>query len=282
MSDALKELTPVMYGENGIKVDYYSHTANRMCFHAHWHDRIELLFIMSGSIDLHIDNEHFTALPGQAVIIMPSMVHCGFSGDYGTDYYAIAIDIGKFHNGTIASAKYLKPIMKQTVKFQSLVEHPRVIKPIRELIDSSTKDSNSNSLYAIGKTYEFISLLYEHCTISSRQTQKNDERFGMILEYVNNHFTENISAGNISKTFGYDETYFCRRFKIVTGITTMNYIRILRLELAQKLLEETSESIGSISFQCGFSDTHYFSNCFKKHFGISPSEYRISFIKLAE
>jgi len=60
----------------------------------------------------------------------------------------------------------------------------------------------------------------------------------------------------------------------VTGITTMNYIRILRLELAQKMLEETPESISNISLKCGFSDTHYFSNCFKKHFGISPSEFR--------
>lgn len=274
MTNAFKELTPVMYGENGIKVDYYSLSDSRMCFHAHWHDRIELLFIVSGSLDLQIDSEHFSASPGQAVIIMPSMVHCGFSGKCGVSYYVIAIDIEKFNNATIASAKYLKPIMKQTVKFQSLVEHPKVIDPISKLIDSFTEETKSNPLYAVGKTYEIISLLYEHCTISSRQPQKTDERFGMILEYVNSHFTENISANSISRIFGYDETYFCRRFKAVTGITTMNYIRILRLELAQKMLRETTESISHISLKCGFSDTHYFSNCFKKHFGISPSEFR--------
>lgn len=274
MNDAFKELTPVIYDENGINVDYASVPANKMCFPAHWHDRIELLLIVSGSMDAHIDNERFTVLPGQLVVIMPSMVHCGFSCECGVHYYVIAIDIGKFHNTTIASAKYLKPIMRQTVKFQTVVDHPKVIDPINKLVDSFAEESKRNSLYAIGKTYEFISLLYEHCKISSRQTTKNDERFGMILEYVNSHFTENISAASISKIFGYDETYFCRRFKIVTGITTMNYIRILRLELAQKLLDETTESIGSISFQCGFSDTHYFSNCFKKHFGISPSEFR--------
>lgn len=235
MTDAFKELTPVMYGENGIKVDYFSFSDSRMCFPAHWHDRIELLLIVSGGIDLQIDNEHFSALPRQAVVILPSMVHCGFSSECGVSYYAIAIDIGKFNNATIASAKYLKPIMKQTVKFQSLVKHPKILDSMNELIDSLTEESKSNSLYAIGKTYEIISLLYEHCSTSSRQPKKTDERFGMVLEYVNNHFTENISANSISKIFGYDETYFCRRFKEATGITTMNYIRILLLERAQKM-----------------------------------------------
>ena len=126
----------------------------------------------------------------------------------------------------------------------------------------------------MGKTYELISLLYEHCAIASGQPKKQDERFGMVLEYINSHYTENISSKDISHKFGYDETYFCRRFKEATGITTMSYIRILRLELAQKLLKETNESIGNISWKCGYSDTHYFSNCFKRYWGMTPTQIR--------
>ena len=280
MIDAYKELRPVLYGDNGIKLNQFTFRANHMCFSTHWHNRIELLLITSGSLKVYLDNEHFTVLPGNAVVIMPSMIHGGFSGEQGVTYYVIAIDIEKFNNSTTASSKYLMPILEQAVKFQSIITNLEIITSINELIDSLQKESSHNPLYAIGKTYELISLLYEHCIISSGQPRKPDERFGMVLEYVNNHYTEDISAKDISRRFGYDETYFCRRFKEATGITTMNYIRILRIELEQKLLKETNESIGNISWKCGYTDTHYFSNCFKKLIGMTPTEFRDGNIEL--
>ena len=274
MSEAYKELEPVLYGENGLKLKQFTARPGDMCFPAHWHERIEILLIVSGSLEVHLDSEHFTARPGQAVVIMPSMVHCGFSGEQGVCYYVIAIDIEKFSNATTASAKYITPILKQTLRFESLITRPEIIASMNELIDSLQTDCSHNSLYAIGKTYEIISLLYEHCILSTGQSRKQDERFGKVLEYINNHYTEDISAKDISHKFGYDETYFCRQFREATGITTMNYIRILRLELAQKLLRDTKESIGNISWKCGYADTHYFSNCFKRQFGITPTQFR--------
>ncbi len=274
MVHAYKELAPVLYGDNGIKLNQFTFRANEMCFPAHWHNRIEILLIIDGSLDVHHDNEHLTALPGDAVIIMPTMVHCGFSGESGVSYYVIAIDIEKFRNETTASGKYLTPILEQTVSFEPLIRHPEIITSMNDLIASLPKESSHNSLYAIGKVYEMISLLYEHCILSSGQPKKPDERFGKVLEYINSHYTEDISAKDISKKFGYDETYFCRRFKEATGITTMNYIRILRLELAQKLLKETNESISNISWKCGYADTHYFSNCFKRQFAMTPTQFR--------
>lgn len=274
MVHAYNELAPVLYGDNGIKLNQFTFRANDMCFPAHWHNRIELLLLTSGSLEVHLDNEHLTALPRDAVIIMPNMVHCGLSGESGVSYYVIAIDIEKFRNETTASSKYLTPILEQTVSFEPLIRHQEIIASMNELVDSLPKESSHNSLYAIGKVYEMISLLYEHCILSSGPPKKPDERFGKVLEYINNHYTEDISAKDISKKFGYDETYFCRRFKEATGITTMNYIRILRLELAQKLLKETNESISNISWKCGYADTHYFSNCFKRQFGMTPTQFR--------
>lgn len=274
MLEAYKELAPVLYGENGLKLCNFSFCANDMCFHAHWHERIELLQILSGSLEIYLDNEPLTALQGQVVVILPSMIHCGFSGESGVSYNMIAIDIEKLSNATVASNKYISSILNRTVTFDSLVEHPTVLSSINELVNSLEADSTQHPLYATSKTYEVISFLYRYCNPASRQSKKPDTRFGMVLEYINNHYTEDISARDISQQFGYDETYFCRRFKEATGITTMKYIRILRLELAQELLRQSNESITHISWKCGYADTHYFANCFKRHFGITPTEFR--------
>ncbi|MBO5070825.1 MAG: helix-turn-helix transcriptional regulator [Roseburia sp.] len=274
MLDAYKELTPVIYGENGIRLLKNVTGPGAMCFSAHWHDRIELLHVIAGSMEAYLDNEHVTATTGQTVIIMPHATHCAFAGNQGVRYNMIAFDVEMFCNATIASEKYLAPIFKYGINFCPVSGDPAVAKAMDELEALLAAGNSCHPLCAIGKIYEIIGLFYQHCTADSRQIHKPDERFGKVLEYINLHYAENISAKDISEKFGYDETYFCRRFKEATGITTMKYIRVLRLELAQKLLSGSKEEIQNIAWQCGFSDISYFSNCFKQQFGVTPTEFR--------
>ena len=274
MLDAYKELTPVIYGENGIRLLKSVTGAGDMCFTAHWHDRIELLHVLSGSLEAYVDQEHLTAVPGQTVIIMPHMTHCGFAGDEGVCYTVIDFDVEKFCNATLASEKYIGPIFKYGASFSHVTDHPAIAGVMNELAAHLSTDNECHPLSIIGKVYELMGLLYQHCVADFKQTHKPDERFGKVLDYINTHYTEDISAKDISEKFGYDETYFCRRFREATGITTMKYIRILRLELAQKLLGDGKNEIQNIAWQCGFSDISYFSNCFKHQLGVTHTEFR--------
>ncbi len=54
----------------------------------------------------------------------------------------------------------------------------------------------------------------------------------------------------------------------------MQYILNLRLQKAEKLLQESNTSIVKISEMCGFQDSFYFSKCFKHRYGLSPLNYR--------
>lgn len=275
--NAFKELAPVIYGETGIKFHNYTIGANNLCFPAHWHERAELLKVISGRLQVFLDKEAITATAGQTVLIMPDMIHCGFAGDEGVEYNMIAFDGNRFFNGTDASDKYLVPFFRHELSFCPIIDHPEVVPTLEALEQMLTGLTDAHPLTAVGKLYELIGLLCRYCTMDACPIHRPDERFGCVLEYMNNHYTEDISARDISHRFGYEETYFCRRFKEATGITAMKYIRVLRLELAQKLLRTSSDDIRSIAWQCGFSDICYFSNCFKQHFGQTPTEYRRSF-----
>ena len=53
--DYQKELIPVLYGDSAVRILEETNTpANRVCFGMHWHERMELLLIYSGSLKLHI------------------------------------------------------------------------------------------------------------------------------------------------------------------------------------------------------------------------------------
>lgn len=69
----------------------------------------------------------------------------------------------------------------------------------------------------------------------------------------------------------HDQLY--RKVKALTGISVNQYIRSFRLRKAAKLMCETGCSVTEVLYTTGFSSPSYFTKCFKKEFGVLPSEY---------
>lgn len=88
----------------------------------------------------------------------------------------------------------------------------------------------------------------------------------------NNFRNHNIRITNLYKMAGVSGVYFCRMFKDVYGVTPSNYLAELRLAAAKKLLCE-GKSVAETADAVGFYDSLYFSKFFRKHTGISPTEY---------
>lgn len=70
-----------------------------------------------------------------------------------------------------------------------------------------------------------------------------------------------------------DSIEMCREIKSITGQSTSEFIRTIRLKRAAKHLRSGKYSITEVIFMVGFSDPKYFRTCFKKQFGKNPSEY---------
>lgn len=274
MLDAYKELTPVVYGESAIKYMYTTFASEGNCFRPHWHDRMELLQIVSGEMHLRLDEECRCAKQGDTVLIGPRTLHFAVAGPEGVTYHVAMFDVEKFFNTTAASEKYVVPLYNPEIRFGTVSSQPELVAAVDRLMHFLPNAKDENSLFAISAIYEIIGALYKYCSRDFRPIQKKDESFREILEYMNAHYASQLSVKDISKHFNYNETYFCRRFKAVTGMTVMKYIQSLRMEKAQKLLKSSSEEIGTIAWKCGFSDLCYFSNCFKKEFGCTPTDFR--------
>lgn len=273
--DGYKELTPVLYGKDAFKYLYYHiRTGGQVLFEKHWHERMEILRVVSGSMELSLGEECFSVGPGQAAVLTPRMLHGGRSGPDGVEYHTIMFDLEKLCNATSVSEKYLKPVSRCEVGFDTVVSKPEVLIPIDRLTDCLGSQKNENPLLTMGIVYEILGMLYEHALGQPKETIRVNREFSEVLDYINSHFCEKLSAKMLSEYFNYNETYFCRRFKVQTGLTVMKYVQTLRLEEAQRLLENTTEGIGVIAGKCGFSDTCYFSNCFRKQFGYTPTKFR--------
>lgn len=96
------------------------------------------------------------------------------------------------------------------------------------------------------------------------------------IDYIIQHFDENISVKDVAKHFHFSEYYFCRCFKEATGESV--YELINRLKMDQSAVDiklEKSRPITEIGLDYGYSSSNY-SSAFRKHHSISPAEFRKS------
>ena len=271
--DFQKELTPVLYGDSAVKIlEETNIPANGLCFGMHWHERMELLLIHSGSLCLQIGDKEFTANENSLVIIPPEKAHMGISGNEGVRYRTVMFDVSAFYNLSNATDKYLKPIVNQITNFSTVTYDAQIVELCNSLIKEQLSQNVASPLIVIGKIYELLGFLYRRC-LCEPTLSLPDGKFKNVIDYINDNYCNDISSAELSRHFGYDEAYFCRRFKSVTGLTPMNYIQILRLESAKEKIRSRQLKISEISAACGFKDASYFTRCFKKRYGITPARY---------
>ncbi|MDE7145485.1 MAG: AraC family transcriptional regulator, partial [Duncaniella sp.] len=67
---------------------------------------------------------------------------------------------------------------------------------------------------------------------------------------------------------------FYGKIKSLLGVSPSDFLRRIRMQRAEKLITDTSLTFSEIAFSVGFSDPKYFTKCFKKDTGVTPSEYR--------
>lgn len=64
------------------------------------------------------------------------------------------------------------------------------------------------------------------------------------------------------------------KIKQALGITPNNYIQNCRIEKAAQMLKSGNDNVSNVAYNCGFADPKYFSRCFKKAKGCTPTEYQ--------
>jgi len=106
-----------------------------------------------------------------------------------------------------------------------------------------------------------------------------DEKFLLrAKQVVENRLSDwNLNADALSQELGISRTQLYRKLRSLTGQTVHEFIRTIRIKRAAQLLEKQKMKISEIAYTVGFNDLNYFSRCFRKQFGKSPSEYMASF-----
>ena len=117
--------------------------------------------------------------------------------------------------------------------------------------------------------------LNEKRTMITEALSKLDNEF---IEKITQLIEENLSSEKIDITYLSDKmcmsgSTLYRKMKALTGLSTNEYIRKVKMENAERLLLEGKYNISEIAYKVGMNSSGYFHQCFKDEFGVSPSDY---------
>ena len=119
--------------------------------------------------------------------------------------------------------------------------------------------------------------LFSHalCTLGEGWGSSQQMLVQKAMDYIQqSYFNSNLTVSDIAQHINVSPSHLTALFKRYRNDTLINYLTHVRLKKARQLLSNTSLSIREISERVGFSSQYYFSACYKRHMGVSPSEER--------
>lgn len=94
------------------------------------------------------------------------------------------------------------------------------------------------------------------------------------VRYIKNHYDEKISVSDLAEMENYNLSYFIEKFHNLTGFTPAEYLRVVRINKAKELLQNSNYNLVEIAVSVGYGSHCAFTRAFKETEGISPNDYR--------
>ncbi len=117
-----------------------------------------------------------------------------------------------------------------------------------------------------------ITSSYEKAARMKRQDENRPIR--IVKQYVAEHYGEPLTLEQASAIASLSPAYFSTVFKKDTGMTFLEYLSKIRMDMAKRLLKETNRTVADICGTVGYTDVRYFTKTFTKYSCLKPNEYR--------
>ncbi len=264
------------YIRRGLLSNYPNFAAD-----SHWHDDLEFISILSGSMDYKVNGEPVHLEAGQGIMVNARQLHYGFSESHTEcEFYCVLLHPMLLCVSQQIDREFVSPILADTslpyVLLDSRTEWQRLILADIERIYQA-KELPTAPLVIQNTFYHIWTLLSENA-IKVRSVKKQDRNLSVLkdmLSFIQKHYTGRISLEEIARSGNVSKSTCLMIFKKYLQDTPTNYLIGYRLKQAVKLLTGGEAlSITEIALEVGFGGVSYFAETFRKHYGCSPSELR--------
>jgi len=248
----------------------------------HYHDFDKILVFFKGNITYTIEGKSYSLIPGDIILVPQGDSHkVESSGDSVYERLVIYLSpqyLAKVEENGISLRECFVRVKEQYSNVIRLTEKGEsslsmLAKQMRKIIRQEEKQ-NFDSLYQRTILLQFLITLNREMTEESIHfvnTNRCNKKIVEIIQYINNHLTEEINIDSLSEGFYISKYHMMRQFKAETGYTIGNYINQKRLLYARELLKQ-GEAVTKVYLDSGFKEHSTFVRAYKQMFHEVPSK----------
>lgn len=240
-------------------------------FRPHFHDGYAIGICESGRLDFKCNGREYTAYENDVMVVHPSDVHEGSCN--GIRRYRMVYPDPNIMGSLLGDSK-LRPDDPPTVN-SPIITDPRLASLF--LYSHEEAQNPVSSLSTQTGIFEIFKALFtSHGSLVQERensVHKSDIRIKRCIDYIHEHFSEEITLIQLSEVAELSPYYLLRNFKKITGFSPHSYQLFQRVRVAKELLLGEKDT-AKIAVEVGFYDQSHFVNRFRSVFGFTPQKFR--------
>lgn len=249
----------------------------------HIHDEAEFLYMSQGSVSVILNDTAQTVESGNVLIINRLIPHYFYDLTDDAEYILFHFKPHVAYDNKKISIKYLEPFYHtKSFTYHLATNNHNYTVNIADCLKEIYANLKEEFAYELIIQSLLIKLLYllntnnifTTATRESNVKAKAIKRIASLQKYIYNHYAEELTVTFACEFSQLDYHYFSKFFKQETGKTFVEYVNMVRLNQAQKMLTQTTLTVHYIAQSVGIPNVTYFNRLFKQHCGKTPKEYR--------
>lgn len=247
----------------------------------HWHDEIEFIYVLDGTLKYTIEGETILLNAGEGVMVNARKLHVGGSNNgEAVDSYCVILHPILLSSTKFIDTKYVESIIKnQCIPYVKLT---RDVAWQKDILDNTKRiyelnQEEDSELEIIQLFFDNWRKLYANLPHREEEIRPGNHHLVILkdmISFIHDHYKEKIALEDICNSGGVGKTMGTNIFNMYVNKTPGEFLKDYRIQKSIKLLQETDMTVTEICYETGFTGASYFAEIFKKTIGMSPLEYR--------
>ncbi len=246
----------------------------------HWHKEFEVILVAEGTLRLNVLAEQFLPSEGDIAVINSNALHMANGAPYCVLHSLVFSSL--LITGTEDSdfaTRYITPLIASPA-FNCVILHDDKLAQRYDEAFAALRDDTPGFEFAVRDALSAVMMeVFRQVmpTLQAQQLPRNPDahRVARMISYIQMHYAEKMTLGEIAQVCGISERETLRCFKRNIGESPIQYLLKYRLYCsAEKLESQADMPISAIAGACGFDSSAYFSKQFKTLYGCTPQHYR--------
>jgi AraC-like DNA-binding protein/quercetin dioxygenase-like cupin family protein len=259
-------------------------TQPREALSLHSHGYYQIYYVSSGRLLHHIENSTAELAAGDVFILPPNVPHYIEKLDDTLSFYSLSF-MPDYMAGQKESNKLVTDFLyylttqpigdiqpKFTLSYEDMGFAEMLLKRILEEFSQNKTGKDALIRQSVALLLCVLARVYLDEKAQMLTTQESKKLVLYCIEYVNNHFNEDITLQQMVRLSAMSKTCFCAIFKSIVGTSFKDYLNSYRISHATELLLKGGK-ISEAASRCGYSDLSTFYRNFRKYKGVSPQQF---------